>query len=153
MTITKLKTKKFALSLSLLFFLSLGLLSLSQNISSAQATSLWDQQINSGIDTEIGIKAFGETNTPQDIRVTMAKVIKVFLGLLGLIFLIMIIWAGFKWMTSGGNEEQVKEAQSQMLRAFIGLAIILASWGITEMVTTCLLTASGAVNNIWYCPN
>lgn len=150
MQITKRKIKKIILFLIIMFFA--GSLILTRNTPRAQADqSLWDKQ--AGVQQEIGA-AFGEVPgaVQKDIRVTMAKIIKVFLGLLGLIFLIMIIWAGFKWMTSGGNEEQVKEARDQMLRAVIGLAIILASWGITEFVTSCFLTATGAVDDIWYCP-
>jgi hypothetical protein len=150
MQITKRKIKKIILFLVFMFLA--GPLILSQNTPSVQAESLWEKQV--GVQQEIG-PAFSQSpdGTPQDIRVTIAKIIKVFLGLLGLIFLIMIIWAGFKWMTAGGNEDQVKESRDQMLRAVIGLAIILASWGITQFVSECFLTATGAIDSIWYCPS
>lgn len=53
------------------------------------------------------------------------------LGFLGLIFLVLIIWHGFKWMTAAGNEEQVKKAQTGIRNTSIGLAIILLARMIT----------------------
>lgn len=68
---------------------------------------------------------------PRDIRLTVVEIIKWGLSLLGLIFLILIIFAGFKWMTSGGNEEDIKKAQKLLTNSIIGLIIILAAWSIT----------------------
>ena len=68
---------------------------------------------------------------PEDIRIVATKIIQWALGFLALIFLVLIIFAGFKWMTSGGNEEEVKKAQALMKNAVIGLIIILAAWSIT----------------------
>lgn len=148
MRITKLKTKKAIVFLFFSFFG--GFLILTQNIQSAQAqTSLWDKQV--GVKEQIG-SVYGQVENPQDIRITIAKIINVFLGLLGIIFIIMIVWAGFKWMTSGGNEDQIKEAQAQILRATIGLLIILSSWSITQFVMNCVVSANN-IDVIWYCPS
>ena len=68
---------------------------------------------------------------PEDIRIVAGKIIQWALGFLGLIFLVLIIVAGFKWMTSGGNEDEVKKAQALMKNAVIGLIIILAAWSLT----------------------
>jgi len=74
--------------------------------------------------------AYGN-QAPRDIRLTVVEIIKWGLSLLGLIFLILIIFAGFKWMTSGGNEEDIKKAQKLLTNSIIGLIIILAAWSIT----------------------
>ena len=61
-------------------------------------------------------------------------VIKGFLGLLGLIFIILVIIAGYNWMTAGGDEAKVTKAKSTIQRATIGLIIIIASYAITAFV-------------------
>ncbi|MBU0722584.1 pilin [Patescibacteria group bacterium] len=61
-------------------------------------------------------------------------VISVFLGLLGIIFLILIIYAGFNWMTAAGEEEKVTKAKDTLQRAVIGLIIIIAAYSITYFV-------------------
>ncbi len=66
--------------------------------------------------------------------VAIGNAINIVLGFLGVIFVILIIYAGFMWMTAGGNESQVESARKIMIRATIGVIIILASYAITWFV-------------------
>lgn len=96
-----------------------------------QAEEIWDQQ--KGMDSVS--KEFGaDTDDPVDIRTIMVSLIKVFLTFLGIIFLVLIIMAGYKWMTAAGNEDQVKEAKSTLSRAIVGLIIIISAYAITEFI-------------------
>ncbi len=79
----------------------------------------------------------------EDPTTTAAEIVSAFLGLLGIIALILIIYAGFKWMTSGGNEEKVTKARETLQAAIIGLLIILASYGIALFWFTILENATG----------
>lgn len=82
---------------------------------------------------------FGQS---EDLRATIVKIINVVLGLVGIIFLILIIISGFKYMTAAGNEEQVKKAVKQIGHAVIGLIIILAAWGISIFIIQRIVAAS-----------
>lgn len=73
----------------------------------------------------------------------MAAVIKGFIALLGIIFVVLIILAGNKWMNAGGDEEKVREAKDSIQRAIIGLIIIIAAYAITEFVFTHLPWGAG----------
>jgi len=64
----------------------------------------------------------------------IATIIKVVLGFLATIFLVLIVIAGFQWMTAGGNEEQIKSARSRMVNAIIGLVIVLMAYAITYFI-------------------
>lgn len=103
----------------------------------ASAKGLWDSQVGMGSSGEIG-KSFETTGTPRDIRVILARLIKVFLGFLGIIFMILLVFAGFKWMTAGGNEKNVSDAQAQIRTAIIGLIIIMMAYSIANYVTICI---------------
>lgn len=70
----------------------------------------------------------------NDLGTIISLIIKTVLGLLGIIFLVLIIMAGFKWMTAGGNEQQITDAQGTMKTAIIGLVIVLAAYSITYFV-------------------
>lgn len=70
----------------------------------------------------------------QDIRVTVTKIINVALSLLGIVAVVIILIGGFKWMTAGGNDEQVGEARKWIFSGIIGLAIILSAWAIARFV-------------------
>lgn len=89
--------------------------------------------------------------TPQDIRITVAKLINVVLGFLGIIFVSLTVFAGFQYMTSGGNEEKTKKAVDLLRAAIIGLIIIFLAWSITRYSITILnKTAHNAVDYTWY---
>ncbi len=73
-----------------------------------------------------------------------SQIIRVVLGLLSIVFLILIIMAGFKWMTAGGNEEQIKKSTATIKAAVIGLVVVLAAYTITYFIFTYLpFTSSG----------
>jgi hypothetical protein len=83
----------------------------------------------------------GLANT--DPRQIAANVINIALACLGILAVVIILVGGFKWMTAGGNEEQVEEAKKILVAGVIGLVIILASWGIATFVLNSLLHATG----------
>lgn len=104
--------------------------------SAARAQSLWEMQHGLQGDNSIGEDAYGEggLRPERDIREILAYYLKIFLGFLGLIFVIIILSAGFKWMTAAGNKEKIEEAMSQLKAGAIGLGIILASYAIAKFV-------------------
>jgi len=70
----------------------------------------------------------------QDIRVTILKIIRIAFGILGVITLVLIIYAGVIWMTSGGKQESIAKAKKIIINAVIGLIIIILAAAITEFV-------------------
>ena len=56
-----------------------------------------------------------------------------------------MLYAGFLWMTSSGDETKVTKAKGLMVNAVIGLAIVLAAYAITYFVLLYLHTATGGV--------
>jgi hypothetical protein len=79
----------------------------------------------------------------QDIRDTIALTINVAMGFLGTIAVVIILYGGFKWMTSGGEQGKVDEARKLIIAGIVGLAIILASWAIANFVVGTLLKGTG----------
>jgi len=76
----------------------------------------------------------GGSDPSSTLGEIVASVISGFLALLGVIFIILIILGGYKWMMARGNEDQVKEATESIRRAIIGLIIIIAAYAITYFV-------------------
>jgi len=76
-----------------------------------------------------------DVNTNENTLLdNIATIIQVVLGLLGTIFVILMIYAGILWMTAGGKDEQVKKAQNIIQRAAIGLLIIVLAYAITYFI-------------------
>lgn len=79
----------------------------------------------------------------EDIRLTIAKIIRALLGLLGIIVLTLMIYAGYNIMTSAGNEQKIETGKNILKNATVGLAIILSSFAITQFIIGRLLDATG----------
>ena len=80
----------------------------------------------------------------KDLREGVMRVITVLLGFLGIIAIIIILWGGFRWMTSAGSEEKVAEAKKILTAGIIGLVIIFISFALASFVISQLINATGA---------
>lgn len=78
----------------------------------------------------------------SDLPVLVGKIITVMLSLLGVVFVVLVIYAGFKWMTSQGDAAKVDKAKAMLVQSVIGLIIMLISYGITNFVIDSILTAT-----------
>lgn len=77
----------------------------------------------------------------------IATIIKIVLSLLGIIFLVLMIFTGYRWMTASGNEEAVTKAKHTLKTSIIGLIIILAAFAITTFIFRELPMTGGSSNN------
>ena len=76
--------------------------------------------------------------TTEDLTTTIGTLISAFVAVLGIVLLILIIYAGFLWMTAGGNSDQVGKAKTIMINSVIGLIILLAAYSISIFVVDAL---------------
>ncbi len=83
-----------------------------------------------------------------DPREMIISLLRVAMSFLGIIALIMIMLAGFKWMVSGGNEDKRGEAKGMLSGVVVGLIIMFASFGIINFVINSMMDVSGAVGVI-----
>ncbi len=91
----------------------------------------------------LGVNVGSKTGlTGTDVRETAAKIINSALALLGIVTVVIFIWGGFEYLTSGGEAEKTKGAKDRMIAAVIGLIIILCAYAITRFVINTLLTAT-----------
>lgn len=96
--------------------------------------------------TNFGLNEFGNaTNLGTNIELitTIARIVNILLGFLGVLAVVLILVAGFKWMTAAGNEEKIGEAKKLMGAGVIGLVIILAAFAIASFVINQLASSTG----------
>lgn len=86
--------------------------------------SLYDAGQSAGYDTVSG----------TDPAYLIGSLIKVVIGLLGIIFLVLTIYAGMTWMTAAGDSKKVDKAKGILTTSVIGLVIVLASYAITGFI-------------------
>jgi hypothetical protein len=76
----------------------------------------------------------GAGTSPPTLAEIVATGISAFLSILAVVFVILIILAGYNWMTARGDEQKVTKAKDTIQRAIIGLIIIIAAYAITRFV-------------------
>jgi len=73
-----------------------------------------------------------------DIVPLIGRVIKTALGVVGAIALLMFVYGGLIWLTSGGTPDKIKKGMDVLLWAAIGLVVIFASYTLVDFVFTAL---------------
>lgn len=76
-----------------------------------------------------------------DPRIIFARLVRSAMGFVGIVMLLMILWSGLLFMTSGGDDDKVKRAKMTFFNAIIGLIIILSAYSIVAFVLQALSVA------------
>jgi len=86
--------------------------------------------------------AFGDGG-PDQLTNTIGSLIQTFLGILGIVFLVLVIYAGFTWMTAMGDEKKTTQAKNILISATVGLVVLLSAYAISSFVIDSLSKATG----------
>lgn len=78
--------------------------------------------------------AKAEMSKTVDPQIAIAGIIKEVLTVLGSIFLLLTVYAGYQLMSARGDEAKVEKAQKTIQAAVIGLTIVLAAYAITSFI-------------------
>lgn len=100
--------------------------------------------LTGGVASELPSTVTTTDASPQAIPNLVIRIIKLFLSFLGLIAIVVVLYAGFRWMTAGGNSEQVMGAKKTLRNAMIGLVLIFMAYGISYWVGRRIQVATGS---------
>lgn len=135
------KLLKKILSLTVAFAFAFGLVALAPAASNAET---FNEGVCRGVSTVLGDTTSGSIsdNTDctggEDGNSQLAKmvnnVINLFSIVVGAVSVLMIIYGGFKYITSGGSDDGTKAAKNTILYALVGLIIVLISQTIVKFV-------------------
>lgn len=80
---------------------------------------------------------YSATNTPTP-AVLVGQVLGIVYSLLGVVALVLVVYAGFLWLFSQGNQEKIGKALGILKSSIIGLAILFSAYLITAFIITAL---------------
>jgi Type IV secretion system pilin len=123
-----------------ILLIAISLIIMCYTINSAMAQNLTD----SGAILDVAAEGAGYDRSFSSPEPFIGVVIKAFLSFLGVLFLVLMIYGGFLWMTARGNESQVTKSKDLIIAAVIGLIIILLSYAISSFVISS--TTKGTLN-------
>ena len=88
-----------------------------------------------------GVAVYGTANpASSNLPYIVGNIINAFLSILGIYFLYLVMRSGWLWMSAQGDSKQVVEAKDTMVRAIVGLIILMAAYSITNYVIDSLGT-------------
>jgi len=95
--------------------------------------------------TQVGYNTKGSKDlTAAGVIMNIPDAIGRFLGaalsLLGVVFMVLIIYGGFTWMFARGNDQAVTKAKGIIETAIIGLVIVISAYAITTFIAENLAT-------------
>lgn len=95
----------------------------------------WQENLTKTADDKGAGYKTAEVRGPESM---ISAVISIALAFVGVIFLVLMIYGGYLWMTAAGSEEQVTKAKKLITAAIIGLIIVIMSYAISYFVVNIL---------------
>ena len=84
-----------------------------------------------------------EAGFEEAYKYTISKIagiiVNAVLGLLGIIFISLMLYAGYNWMTAAGDEAKLTQAKNTIRRSIIGVVIIVGAYAIYNFILMNLL--------------
>jgi cytochrome bd-type quinol oxidase subunit 2 len=131
--INKIKTLMFALSAMLVLAAPMAI--------PATALAVEPEQINKniceGVKLEINSTDGGATcegTGTNTLSEKIEQIINILSAIIGAVAVFMIIYAGFRYITSGGSEKGIETAKKTIMYALIGLVIVALAQLIVRFV-------------------
>lgn len=83
----------------------------------------------------------------KDLPTLVGNIINVLTGTMGIVFVILVIYAGVLYMTASGDNDKVKKAKTLLTQAVIGMIILVSAYAIASFVLGQLQGATTAVTS------
>lgn len=92
---------------------------------------------------EAGYVTGTEGGSDLAISAVVGNVINLVLSALGTIAVLLILYAGYLWMTAGGNEDQISKSKTIIKQVAVGLIVLSLAYAIVSFVVNQISTAGG----------
>lgn len=83
--------------------------------------------------------------TVNDMLLILVRVTKLILGVMGSVALLMFTYGGYVFLTSAGRAEQVTKGKTILVNAVLGIAVILLSWTIVNLILVAFSLGRGGI--------
>ena len=75
-----------------------------------------------------------EFETPEELIERINKIVRWIVTLLIVFSAIFIVMAGFNYVTSGGDEDKINKAKTQLLYGLVGVGIAVLAWALPRVI-------------------
>ncbi|MFA5185898.1 MAG: hypothetical protein WC551_05390 [Patescibacteria group bacterium] len=93
--------------------------------------------------TQLTAEAAGVSGGATDLVTIIGRIINIALGFVGIVFLVLMLYAGYMYMTAAGDPEKIKKAVATIRNSVIGIIIIASAWAITSFILGMFADSTG----------
>lgn len=115
-----------------------GMMSISILAATSVLTAGVSAQVSSGINAATTNEMRG-----RSVNNTIGSIVNVLLWVVGILSVTMIVWSGFKYITSAGDTSKLASAKSTLIYAIVGLIIAIMAYAIVNFVLTDVTSTGG----------
>ena len=124
------RLKQILSSLLIIPIMALGV-SAALQINNVNVVRATDMTLSSGVSSSQG------DDVPQDLAGEVFKnVVNILLFIIGAVSVIMLIYGGIRYTTSGGNANSVTAAKNTIMYSIIGLVVAILAFAVVQFVVT-----------------
>lgn len=91
--------------------------------------------------TDVG-STLDSSATGATLPEMIGNIINVLLGVLGIVFVVLVVYSGFLYLTDAGSDEGIKKAKKILRTSVMGLVLIVAAYAIADYVISALVGAT-----------
>ena len=124
------RLKQILSSLLIIPIMALGV-SAALQINNVNVVRATDMTLSGGVSSSQG------DDVPQDLANDVFKdVVNILLFIIGAVSVIMLIYGGIRYTTSGGNANSVTAAKNTIMYSIIGLVVAILAFAVVQFVVT-----------------
>ena len=86
-------------------------------------------------------------NTQNQVGDIASKIVNVFSIIVGAAAIIMIIYSGFRYITSGGSSERIGSAKTTLIYAIIGLVVVALAQILVHFVLSASINTGSSLTS------
>jgi len=99
--------------------------------------------VNEGLNVT-ATKAGIQEQNDRDLPTVIGQAINYIFGVVGVIFLAIILVGGYLWMTAGGSEEKIAKAKGFIINGITGMIVIFLAYALVYVMLAALGGATGS---------
>jgi len=116
-----------------ILYFTVGVIILSSIFFNENIIRISEASFGDGLNNTGAGAGYNTVEAIPSLPLIVGKALSILTIFLGIVFLGLMIYAGYLWMMARGNEQDIEKAKNIIIYAVIGLVVVLSSYAITNL--------------------
>jgi len=116
-----------------ILYFTVGVIILSSIFFNENIIRISEASFGDGLNNTGAGAGYNTVEAIPSLPLIVGKALSILTIFLGIVFLGLMIYAGYLWMMARGNEQDIEKAKNIIIYAVIGLVVVLSAYAITNL--------------------